>query len=165
MHDRLAGLGGRSLVAHVDGIVAGEFGAVPQEDALSTYAPKIDKRDAAIDWSLSAREVVRRIRAYNPFPGAYASVGAALAANSAANSATNSGLKALLQGERIKIWRAAVADGDGEPGDVLQFDRDGIAIACGEGAVRVDEAQLPGKRRAPAREFVGQIDLAGRRLG
>ncbi|MCG8371452.1 MAG: methionyl-tRNA formyltransferase [Proteobacteria bacterium] len=165
LHDRLAGLGGRSLVAHVDGIAAGELDASPQDEAAASYAPKIHKRDAAIDWSLPAREVVRRIRAYNPFPGAYASVGAALAANSAANSATNSGLKALLQGERIKIWRAAVADGDGEPGDVLQFDRDGIAIACGEGAVRVDEAQLPGKRRAPAHEFVGQIDLAGRRLG
>ena len=56
-------------------------------------------------------------------------------------------------------------DGTGEPGNVLQFDGDAIVVACGEGALRLDELQLPGKRRAPTHEFAGQTDLSGRQLG
>ncbi len=108
-----------------------------------TYAPKIDKRDAEIDWSLPAAVVARRIRAYNPFPGAYT----------------------MAAGQRMKIWRARTTDGDGEPGTVLQFDHDAIVVACGEDAVRLEELQLPGKRRAPVHEFVGQADLSGTRIG
>ena len=147
LHDRLAELGGRTLVEHYDDIVEGRLQSVPQDDALATYAPKIDKQDAAIDWALPAAELARRVRAYNPFPGAYTH------------------LTPPIQGARLKVWRATPVDGDGEPGEVLRFERDAIVVACGDGAVRLDELQLPGKRRAPAHEFVGQIDLAGQRLG
>ena len=162
LHDRLAELGGRTLVEHLDRIVAGAIDAAPQDDAATTYAPKIAKQDAAIDWSLSADEVVRRVRAYNPFPGAFCYVGARHAGD--APSAPGRAQGALLQGDRIKIWRAAIAEGAGEFGTVLQFDRDGIVVACGTGAVTLLELQLPGKRRAPAHEFAGQIDLFGQRL-
>ena len=158
LHDRLAALGGATLVEHLDAIASGELSAAEQNDALATYAPKIDKTDAQIDWSLPATEVARRVRAYNPFPGAYCNahpVGGGLPATVARKAGSH----------RIKVWRATATDGSAAPGTVLQFDRDGFIVACGEGTLRVEEAQLPGKRRAPVHEFVGQADLAGQRLG
>jgi methionyl-tRNA formyltransferase len=146
LHDRLAALGGSLLVERLDAIIAGELGAIPQDDAQATYAPKIDKQDARIDWSLSAPDVVRRIRAYNPFPGAFC-------------------FTAPDAGEhRIKIWRATAIGGEGAPGTVLRCDRDAVVVACGSGAISLDELQLPGKRRVTAQEFAGQLDLDGRRL-
>ena len=142
LHDRLAALGGATLVQHLDDILAGNLAAVEQDESLATYAAKIQKQDAAIDWTLPAPELARRVRAYNPFPGAF-----------------------FFAGEtRIKVWRATAVDNDAEPGTVVQSDRDGIVIACGAGALRLDELQLPGKRRAPAHEFAGQFDLAETRL-
>ena len=155
LHDRLAALGGATLVEHLDAIASGELLAAEQNDALATYAPKINKTDAEIDWSLPATEVARRVRAYNPFPGAYCHVGGGLPATVARKAGSH----------RIKVWRAVPVEGCGEPGTVLQFDRDGFIVACGEGALRIGEAQLPGKRRAPVHEFIGQADLAGQRLG
>jgi methionyl-tRNA formyltransferase len=143
LHDRLAALGANALVEHLDDIIAGRLQAVDQDDSLATYAPKIDKQDAEIDWGLPAAEVARRVRAYNPFPGAFTHE----------------------RETRLKVWRAAPTDGSGEPGEVLHFGSDAIVVACGEGALRLDELQLPGKRRAPAHEFAGQTDLSGRRLG
>ena len=143
LHDRLAELGGRSLVEHLDAIVAGAMAATAQDESLATYAPKIEKHDAALDWSLPAEELARRVRAYNPFPGAFCFAGET----------------------RIKVWRATAANGSGEPGKVLQSDRDGVIVACGAGLLQLDELQLPGKRRVTAHEFAGQIDLAGQRLG
>ncbi len=144
LHDRLAALGGRTLVEHLDAIVGGELEPVPQDDALATYAPKIDKQDARIDWSLPAADVVRRVRAYNPFPGAFCFTAA----------------DAL----RIKVWKAAATAGSGDPGAVLRCDRDAVIVACGQGAIRLGELQLPGKRRVAAREFAAQLDLTGQRL-
>ena len=143
LHDRLAALGARVLVEQLENIVMGRLEAVEQDDSLVTYAPKIDKQDAEIDWSLPAAEIARRVRAYNPFPGAF----------------THD------RETRLKIWRARPTDGSGDPGQVLQCDSDAIVVACGEGALRLDELQLPGKRRAPTHEFAGQTDLSGRRLG
>lgn len=148
LHDRLAALGAGALVEHLDDIVEGRLEAVAQDDALATYAPKIDKQDAEIDWTLSAADIARRVRAYNPFPGAYTFCG-----------------QRAGHPDRLKVWRATPTGGSGEPGEVLRFDRDAIVVACGEGALQLEELQLPGKRRAPAHEFAGQIDLSGRRLG
>lgn len=143
LHDRLAVLGASVLVERLDDIVAGRLDAVEQDDTLATYAPKIDKGDAEIDWRLPADEIARRVRAYNPFPGAF----------------THD------RETRIKVWRAAPTEGTGKPGEVLRFDADAVVVACGEGALQLLELQLPGKRRAPTREFTGQIDLTGLRLG
>ena len=142
LHERLAELGGRSLVEHLDTIVAGDMAATAQDESLATYAPKIEKQDAALDWSLPAEELARRVRAYNPFPGAFCFAG----------------------DTRIKVWRATAANGSDEPGKVLQSDRDGVIVACGAGLLQLDELQLPGKRRVTAHEFAGQIDLAAQRL-
>jgi methionyl-tRNA formyltransferase len=142
LHDRLAVLGGEALVARLDAILAGDVRAVPQDDTRATYAPKIDKQDARIDWSLPAREAARQIRAYNPFPGAY-----------------------CFHGDtRIKVWRATAVDRQAPAGTVLQCDREAVVVASGEGALRLEELQLPGKRRVSAPEFAGQLDLNGQRL-
>ena len=153
LHDRLAGLGGETLVAHLDAIIAGDVEAVEQDDTAANYAPKIAKEDARIDWSLPADEIARRIRAYNPFPGAFTFAGG--------ESNVGGGLPAT----RLKIWRASLIDGAGDPGTILQYDREAIVVACGDGALKLDELQLPGKRRASVHEFTGQIDLEGQRLG
>ena len=97
-----------------------------------------EKRDAEVDWTVTATDAARRVRAYNPFPGAYFFAGE----------------------QRIKLWRATPVDGTARPGTVLQADRDAIVVACGRDALRLDELQLPGKRRVPATEFAGQFDLA-----
>ncbi len=158
LHDRLAVLGATALVEHLDDIVEGRLEAVPQDDALATYAPKIDKQDAAIDWTLSAADIARRVRAYNPFPGAFTFAGEP-------PGPTDSGPQPDPGDQiRLKIWRASVADGSGQPGEVLRFDADAIVVACGDGVLQLEELQLPGKRRVSARELAGQIDLSGRRL-
>ncbi len=146
LHDRLAAMGGRALVGHLDDIVAGRIEPTPQNDELATYAPKIDKQDARIDWALPAAEIARRIRAYNPFPGAFCFV--------------DEGPEPL----RMKVWKAAVVAGSAEPGTVLQCDRDAIVVACGEGAISLEELQLPGKRRLSPQAFGGALDLRGKRL-
>lgn len=142
LHDRLAALGGSTLVAHLDDILTGGATSVEQDESLVTYAPKIVTSDARIDWSVSADELVRRVRAYNPFPGVFFFAG----------------------DTRIKIWRATAVAGDAEPGTVIQCDRDDVVVACGAGALRLDELQLAGKRRVRAQQFVGQLDLSNLRL-
>ena len=162
LHDRLAALGGATLVEHLDDILTDGMTATEQDESLATYAPKIQKQDAAIDWSLSAEELARRVRAYNPFPGSFFFVGAASAVGGP--SGPNSRLKPLQQALRIKVWRATALEENAEPGTVLQSDTGGVVIACGSGALRLDELQLPGKRRVTAQEFAGQLDLSGGRL-
>lgn len=143
LHDRLAALGGTMLVRYLDQILEGHLTASEQDESLATYAPKIAKQDAQIDWSLPADELARRVRAYNPFPGSF-----------------------FFDGDtRIKVWRATPVDGDAEPGSVLQDGSDGVVIACDTGALRIDELQLPGRRRVNVREVAGRPCLSGTRLG
>ncbi len=140
LHDRLATLGGELLVADLDAIVSGELRPAAQDDASATYAGKIQKQDAEIDWTQPAELLHRHIRAYNPVPGAFFFSG---------------------QSVRVKVWRATVvATVDAVPGTFVQYDKDGIVVACGTGGLRLDTLQLPGKRRADAREFVSQIKLS-----
>lgn len=143
LHDRLAALGGSLLVTRLDGILAGTMEPVKQDESLATYAPKIRTQDAEIDWSLPADELARRVRAYNPSPGAFF----------------------FADSHRIKVWRATLADGDARPGTVLRYDREAIVVACGLGALQLDELQMPGRRRATAQEFASQLDLSAQRLG
>ncbi|MEJ2298595.1 MAG: methionyl-tRNA formyltransferase [Woeseiaceae bacterium] len=146
LHDRLAALGARTLLDELDNIVAGRLEATPQDDERATYAPKIDKQDARIDWTLAATEIARRIRAYNPFPGAFCFV------------ATEP------EPLRLKIWQAAAVTGSAAPGTVLRCDRGAVLVACGEEALSLEELQLPGKRRVASEEFAAQLDLTGKRL-
>lgn len=143
LHDRLAALGGTMLVEHLDRILEGDLTASEQDESLATYAPKIAKQDAEIDWALPADVLVRRVRAYNPFPGSFF----------------------FDSDTRVKVWRATVVDGKADPGTVLQDDRGGVVVACGTGALRLDELQLPGRRRVRVSELTGQPCLSGSRLG
>ena len=103
--------------------------AVPQDDADATYAPKIDKAEARIDWSQPAEDVVRLIHGLSPFPGAWFELG----------------------GQRVKLLRAELAEGAGEPGEVLDSQ---LTIACGSGAVRPVELQRAGKPRMDLDTFL-----------
>jgi methionyl-tRNA formyltransferase len=139
LHDRLATLGGDLLVSDLPKIVAGSLEAVEQNEALATYAGKIKKQDAEIDWTESADALHRHIRAYNPVPGAYFHADDSL---------------------RVKVWRASPVDSiNAEPGTFVHYDKTRIVVACGTGGLNLESLQLPGKRRASANEFVHQIDL------
>ena len=152
LHDRLAVLGGELLVEKLDDILNGTLSAVAQDDAKASYAGKISKQDARLDWTKDADTLARHVRAYDPVPGAFFFV---------ADDATPSA-DGLI---RIKCWRgSAVPHARGAPGEVLECGRDGVIVACGNGGLRLAELQLPGKRRAPAREFLQQLDLNGRVL-
>lgn len=149
LHDRLASLGGELLVEKLPGILDGEIVANAQDDTLATYAAKIDKRDAELDWTLPADELDRHVRAYNPVPGAFFLVG-------------GTGTREPV---RIKVWNARpVAEIDAAPGTVVEYSNDGLIIACGSGGLCVETMQLPGKRRATVLEAMQQIDLRDQRL-
>ncbi len=145
LHDRLAALGGELLVRHFDAIVSGTLQAQPQDDERATYAPKIGKQDARLDWQEPAAVLHRRVRAYNPVPGAFF----------------------LLDDTPVKCWRAGVVAGSDEaaPGAVLSAGRDGVVVACGQDALRLDSLQRPGKRPVTAGEFSSAVAMTGRRLG
>jgi methionyl-tRNA formyltransferase len=133
LHDKLASLGARLIVAALDGLSRGAMPATPQPSDGVTYAHKIEKAEARIDWRRAADEIERQIRAFNPFPGALA----------------------RLRAEEIKVWRASlVSAGVGSPGAVLRVDDEGIEVACGAGALRLTELQRAGGKRLPAGVFL-----------
>ncbi len=126
LHDRLATLGASMVVETLTNLP--HLTVVPQAMDGVTYAAKIDKAEARIDWTRSAIEVDRQIRGLSPFPGAWCQIG----------------------DERVKLLRCRLAKGAGRPGQVLH----GLTIACGTGAVEVTLAQREGKRALPADEFL-----------
>jgi methionyl-tRNA formyltransferase len=136
--DRLAQLGGRLVVRVLDTLDAGQLEAVPQAAEGVTYAPKPDKQEFRVDWREDAVKVDRRVRAFNPAPGA----------------------GARLRGIDLKIWSCTVAEGKGEPGEVLSADEGGLRVACGEGALRVTELQRPGGKRLRTAEFLRGFALS-----
>lgn len=142
LHDKLAALGGRMIVAALRQSEASGLQATPQPAEGVTYAAKISKEEARLDPGLPAEVLGRKIRAFNPFPGA----------------------NALVGDVSVKIWHAEPVAGSGEPGQVLQADAGGIVVACGEGALRLNELQKPGGKRLKAEEFVKSFPLAGLRL-
>ena len=144
LHDRLAALGGELLVRHFDAIVNDALDAVEQDDSRATYAGKISKQDARLDWQQPAAALHRRVRAYNPVPGAFF----------------------LLDDMPVKCWRAGVVDGaaGAAAGEVVSAGRDGIVVACGRDALRLDTLQRPGKRPVNASQFAAAVAMTGRRL-
>ncbi len=150
LHDRLAVLGADLVLQALRLAASGGLQPVPQPEAGVTYAHKIEKAEAAIDWTQDAVTLVRRIRAFDPFPGA----------------------STLAQGEVLKLWAAQTAGG-GEagwsqqaPGTVLEVAPQGIVVQAGEGAVRLTELQRPGGKRLPVAEFVrGMALVPGQVLG
>jgi len=148
LHDRLALLGAELLLATIPGYVAGEIVPRPQPAEGVTYAPKIKKTDGHIDWTLPARTIFNRWRAFTPWPGAYAS--------------WTTGAKA----HTLKIWAAQVMEQSGPAGEVLPSTKDGVVVGCGEGSLRITELQREGGRRMTAGEFLAGHPLRpGERLG
>jgi methionyl-tRNA formyltransferase len=129
LHDRLAALGAELIVTALADL---PLVADAQPADGITYAHKIEKAEALIDWSKPAVELDRHLRAFNPFPGA----------------------QARLAGQTIKLWRAAVVEASGESGQVLAVDRDKIVVACGEGALAISELQKAGGKRLPVQQFL-----------
>lgn len=136
LHDRLAEIGARLLVSTIPDFISGNIQPRPQPAEGVIYAPKIKKQDGQIDWSQPAPAIWNRIRAMVPWPGAFTH------------------LPAQPSPHLLKIWDAQVTEGSGEPGTILQADKNGIVIACGNGALRVLALQLEGRRRMTAPEFL-----------
>jgi methionyl-tRNA formyltransferase len=146
LHDRLADAGAQLLRTSLDGILDGSSVAQPQENADATYAGRISKADAPIDWSRSAVEIDRQIRAYNAWPVA----------------------ETLLEGTRIRCWRAvpdANFESDNQPGTVVDAGGETVDIQTGEGLIRLTELQLPGGQRMRAADFARGRKLLGKALG
>ncbi|WP_341646670.1 methionyl-tRNA formyltransferase [Thauera sp. SDU_THAU2] len=130
LHDRLAVLGGECIVAALAQL--DELKPVPQPAEGVSYAAKIGRAEATVDWRRPAAELERAMRAFDPFPG----------------------LASTLRDTVVKFWSAEVIDAEGEPGTVLAADEAGVVIACGRGALRCTVLQRPGSRRLPAGEFL-----------
>jgi len=142
LHDRLAALGGELLVDRLPAILAGELPAVPQDDTQATHAGKIRTADAGLDWSRPAAELARQVRAYNPVPGAWFD----------------------WSGERVKCWQAsAVPATAAAPGSVT-IDAGIPLVACGDGALRLERLQRPGRRPVTGAEFARLDGVAGAAL-
>ena len=144
LHDKLADLGARLIVSALAQLERGELEARPQAEAGASYAAKISKTEAGIDWRESAAAIERKVRAFNPHPGAASGIG-------------NVGLK---------IWRAgAITAAGGAPGTILETGPGGIVVACGSGALRLLELQRAGGKRLAAAQFLAGFPLApGERL-
>ena len=125
LHDRLAQVAPQALLEALQ--------LLPQDNALATYAPKLTRDDGKIDWSGAAEVIERKIRAFNPWPGAFTEI-------------------ATPEVRKLKIFSAAIVDFDGKPGEFLRSDKE-VIIATGGKALLLGEVQLEGKRRMSAREF------------
>ena len=144
LHDALAPLGGDLMVRAMGALERGRLQLTPQSPEGVTYAAKIDKAEARIDWNKPARDVLRHIHGLSPFPGAWCEL--------------------AIEGEpaRIKILRGEIADGSGAAGDLLD---DRLTIACRQGAVRILELQRAGKGAMKTEEFLRGTPLtAGARF-
>ena len=144
LHDKLATLGAQGILQTLSQLP--QLSAVAQPTQGVTYAAKIDKHEALLDWSLSAEVLSRRIRAFDPFPGAHT----------------------LWQGQSLKVWSALALSEtcDQAPGTVLQASAQGLDVACGQGVLRLTQMQKPGGKRLTFAELLrGQGDWQGAVLG
>lgn len=141
LHDRLADLGGALMVQALQLLQQGALKPVRQPIDGVTYAAKVDKTEAVIDWSQTADTITRRVRAFNPAPGASTTLG----------------------GESLKVWAASVADGlvpDGKIyGEIMAVAHDSIAVAAMNSVVNLTEVQRPGGKRLPVAAFLRGIEI------
>ncbi|WP_018953629.1 methionyl-tRNA formyltransferase [Thioalkalivibrio sulfidiphilus] len=145
LHDRLAEQGAQLLLVCLEDLQAGRLRPEPQDEALATYAEKLSKAEAELDWFLSAAVLDRQVRAFNPWPVAYTH----------------------LDGETLRIWAAEpVASAvTATPGSVVAEGPQGIDVATGEGLLRLNRIQFPGGRPLTAAQVVAGRSLLGKRLG
>jgi len=131
LHDRLAQIAPGTLLESLRLLASGNAPRVSQDNARATYAPKLKREHGQIDWFESAEAIERKIRAYNPWPGAFMK----------------------LERQNLKVFSASVVDLNGQPGEILRSDKD-LIVATDEGALSLAEVQLEGKRRMTAAEFL-----------
>jgi methionyl-tRNA formyltransferase len=145
LHDRLSVLGAGAIVAAIDDWHAGRLRALPQPEEGATYAAKIHKEEARIDWSRPAVLIDRQVRAFDPWPVA----------------------ETRWQERQLRIWEASVepATAAAPPGTVIEAGAGRIVVATGDGALRLARVQLAGRRAMSAPEFLNAHALAGARLG
>lgn len=141
LRDRLAALAAEVIAQSLDAIRDGSTPAQPQDAALATYAHRLDKAEARIDWRLAAEEIERRVRAFNPWPIA----------------------ETRWKGRQLRVWSARVVQRDvpAAPGTVIRAPAAALAVACGADALALGQVQLAGRRVMPAEEFVRAQDPAG----
>lgn len=137
LFEKLSHAGAPELVKALDLLEDGKATFTPQDESKATYFPMLKKEDGEVDFSLPAHDVVCRIRGFNPWPSAFTSAG----------------------GKRIKIFKAAVVEGKGNPGEVIAAERDGITVACGDNAVKITELQPENGKKMSARDY-----LAGHKI-
>jgi methionyl-tRNA formyltransferase len=131
LHDRLAQIAPEVLLESLRLVAAGNAPRIPQDNARATYAPKLKREHGLIDWSESAEAIERKIRAYDPWPGAFMKV----------------------DSQNLKIFSASVVDLNGQPGEILRSSRD-LIVATRKRALCLAEVQLEGKRRMTGAEFL-----------
>ncbi len=133
LRQRLSLKGARVLGDSIEMIASGEVSAVPQEEALATYAPPVEKNEARLNWEQEGKDLANIIRALNPTPGAFT----------------------FLRGKRVKIWKAKYSPAiRGEhPGEIIEIDASGIWVAAGKAGVLLEEVQPEGKKKMSAAEF------------
>jgi methionyl-tRNA formyltransferase len=134
IHHKLSDLGAPTLLAALEKIASGVAVAEQQDHGQSTYATKIDKSEALIDWSMSAEEISRRVRAFNPFPATFSHIA----------------------GDRVKIWGASATDNqsNNSAGAIIHADAEGILVQTGKGQLLITEIQLAGKSKMPVSELL-----------
>jgi len=135
LHDKLAALGATSIITALRDLA--NLTSVAQNDADATYAAKLLKSEAALDWSQDAQVLARTVRAFNPFP----------LCNFSFNQAV------------IKVWQASAQHGAGVAGTVLSVDKIGIVVACGTGALCLEVLQRPGGKAQPAAQFLQAVHI------
>ena len=144
LHDRLSVLGAEGLMEALPGIADGSLQPVPQNDAEATYAAKLEKKEARVDWKRSALEIERQVRAFNPWPVAFTP----------------------YENANLRIWDAHAIEGmTAEPGTVMSATRDGVDVSTGEGLLRITRMQMPGKRAMDVQDFVNAHNIQGILLG
>lgn len=132
LHDRLSLLGCEAMAETIARLCAGTLSREVQDDSLSTYASMMKKEDGCVDWTQAATTIHNLVRGLDPWPAAYTT----------------------LEGVTVKISATSLCDGEGQPGTILRADSDGVIVACGQGALKVNGLQLPGKKRLSAADFV-----------
>ena len=137
LHDRLSVIGAEALSETIDLLKAGNLVREKQDDTLSCYASMLKKEDGLVDWNKEPQVIKNLVRGMTPWPGAFS----------------------FLDGRMLKIYRVRTAGGAGEPGSVINAGREGLEIACAGGSIIVDELQLEGKKRLPAKDFLAGFKI------
>ncbi len=133
LHDKLAALGAQAITEALPLLELGKLTPLPQDNALATYAAKLTKDEAQLDWSLEAGQLDRTVRGYNPFPGA----------------------GSTINDTPLRIWQASIRTGmSGAPGTVLAVEKNSLVVACGSDALSLEVLQRPNAKALPAAQFL-----------